>query len=137
MSDVEAQRYDDDDAWARTAQIEAQGQQVRLAVEWLGNLLVVATYPEHNFIHLVQNPEAIVAAYGPYHVSVAHWPIATIEDYDMLHAALDGQRVVLPISYVSGEGCMELGECQLADLVRPIHDRPGARYAGWQLHISG
>ena len=137
MAEFQALRYDDDEAWARTAQIEAHGQPVRLSVEWLGSLLVVSTFPEAGFVHLVQNPDECVAAYGPYHVSAAHWPIADEADYDALHAALDGQWVVLPIRKVRGEGCMNLGDCELADLVMPIHERPGAAYAGRDLHISG
>ena len=135
--DVQALRFDYNEAWARTAQIEARGQPVRLSVEWLGSLLVVSTLPDAGFIHLVQNPDELVAAYGPYHVSAAHWPIADEADYAALHAALDGQRVILPIRKVNGEGCMNLGDCELADLVMPIHERPGAAYAGRDLHISG
>ena len=137
MAEFQALRYDDDEAWARTAQIEAHGQPVRLSVEWLGSLLVVSTFPEAGFVHLVQNPDECVAAYGPYHVSAAHWPIADEADYAALHAALDGQRVILPIRKVNGEGCMNLGDCELADLVMPIHERPGAAFAGRDLHISG
>ena len=113
------------------------GQEVRLSAQWLGHLLAVVAEPKENFIHLVRNPAECITSFGPYHVSVAQWPTATWDDFNYLSAILDGQEVTLPFTDVLSYGFMQLGDCELADLVRPIHSREDAWYRDRPLHISG
>ena len=113
------------------------GQEVRLSVQWLGDLLAVVAEPKENFIHLVRNPAECISSFGPYHASVAQWPTATWDDFNYLSAILNGQEVTLPFTAVLSYGFMQLGDCELADLVRPIHNREGAWYRERPLHISG
>ena len=110
---------------------------MRLSAQWLGKLLAVVAEPMDDFIHLVCNPEACIAALGSYHVSVAQWPVATWDDFNYLSAILDGQEVTLPFTQVLSYGFMQLGDCELATLVRPIHNRADAWYNDRPLHISG
>ena len=135
MSQEIAQRFTWEAAWYRQRAIEEQGQPVTLSAQWLGKLLVVACEPDSGFIHLVQNPEERIAEYGPYHASVAHWPVANVNTYNHLYNALHGRRVTLPITAVRNQGYMILGDCEVARLVRPDH-RLGS-YSNRDLHISG
>ena len=130
-----AQRFSWNTAWWLQREIEEKGQPVTLSVQWLGKLLVVACEPDSGFIHLVQNPEECIAEYGPYHVSVAHWPTANVDTYNHLYNALHGRRVTLPITAVRNQGYMILGDCEVARLVRPYHQL--GSYSDRDLHISG
>ena len=134
---VEAERYDYHDSQSRKQRIVENGQPVRLRVEWWGRLLVVVVHPQDGFVHLVRNWEECVAAFGAYHISVAQYPVATIDDFDALHAAWDGVMLQLPISQVSSGGCMELGQSALFDDVFCVHNRLDAWYEERSLHISG
>ena len=136
-TEIEAERYEWEEAEIRKHTITQQGQPVRLSVEWWGWLLVVVVEPQAGFVHLVRNWEECVAAFGEYHISVAQYPVASEADYDALHATWDGVVKQLPIAHVSSEGCMELGQCPLFNNMYQIHERDGACFAGRNLHISG
>ena len=136
MATVEAIRFSDDEAWQRTYAIERHGQPVRLRVEWSGHLLMVVCEPLDGFVHLVQNVEQCVQAFGEYHISLSQWPVATTDDYEYLHRRWHEVTTVIPISHVSGAACLEIGDCFLAAECKQVHNRPEAWYADRPLHIS-
>ena len=118
------------------------GQPVRVNVEvWPaaeGGLLVLALTPLHGFVHLVTDPEACVREYGPYHICICQRALVSQAELDELRQAWDGNETTLPISWVSGDGCMELDNCPLTEgLVRELHDQPDAWYNDQPFHISG
>ena len=137
ITEVQPDRYSWGDVWYLKRNIVRYGQHMRLSAQWLGKLLAAVAEPMDDFIHLVRNPEACIASLGPYHVSVAQWPVATWDDFNYLSAILDGQEVTLPFTQVLNYGFMQLGDCELATLVRPIHSRADAWYNDRPLHISG
>ena len=136
-------RFADDIARQRKDTICRLGQPVRISVDvWPseeeGGLIVLSLTPLANFLHLVADPDACIREYGPYHVSLCQRALATEEELDKLRQELDGKETTLPIAYVSGEGCMELGACSLTKgLARELHDREGAWYRDRPMHISG
>jgi len=135
-------RFPDDVARERKDAICRAGQPVRISVEvWgeaEGGLIVLSLTPLPDFIHLVVDPVECIREYGAYHVSLCQRALATDDEMDQLRMEWDGVELVLPIAYISGEGCMELGDCPLtAGLARNLHDRPGAWYSTRPLHISG
>ena len=136
-------RFAEDIARQRKDTICRLGQPVRISVDvWPseeeGGLIVLSLTPLANFLHLVADPDACIREYGPYHVSLCQRALATEEELDKLRQELDGKETTLPIAYVSGEGCMELGACSLTKgLARELHDREGAWYRDRPMHISG
>jgi len=105
---------------------------------WEGLLAVVVT-PLDGWTHLVRDPDECVAAHGPYHMSICQASLASAEDIAALRAKFAGVETTLPILAVSGEGCMELGECALTldDTVRRLHFHEHAWYRERPFHISG
>ena len=94
--------------------------------------------PLEGFIHLVADPDDCIREYGPYHISLCQRELVSQSELDQLHAAWDGTETTLPVSWVSGDGCMELDTCPLTEgLVRELHDHPEAWYHALPLHISG
>ena len=136
-------RFAEDIARQRKDTICRLGQPVRISVDvWPseeeGGLIVLSLTPLANFLHLVADPDACIREYGPYHVSLCQRALATEEELDKLRQELDGKESTLPIAYVSGEGCMELGACSITEgLARELHDREGAWYRDRPMHISG
>jgi hypothetical protein len=136
-------RFAEDIARQRKDTICRLGQPVRISVDvWPseeeGGLIVLSLTPLANFLHLVADPDACIREYGPYHVSLCQRALATEEELDKLRQELDGKETTLPIAYVSGEGCMELGACSITEgLARELHDREGAWYRDRPMHISG
>ena len=133
-------RFADDEAIRRKAQIVEVGQPARLEVCVLdGALVALVVHPLEGFIHLVQDPEECIAAYGPYHISIAQVELVTEETLAELSARWDGMEVVLPICNVRNEGYMELGECPLSrdPVIRALHDHKEDWYRDRTLHISG
>ena len=123
---VVAVRYAD--AWGRKQMLQRSGQLVRLTVAWWRDLLVIECEALPGFVHLVSNVDECINAFGKYHISVAQYPVATQEDYDTLRCAWDGASILLLVDYVPGDGCLELGDCQLVRDCRLVHDRPDAWY---------
>ena len=118
------------------------GQPVRVKVEtWPGEeggLVVLALTPLHGFVHLVTDPEACVREYGPYHISICQRALVSQAELDELRQAWDDVEITLHISWVSGDGCMELDAGPLTEgLIRELHDHPEAWYNDRPLHISG
>ena len=105
---------------------------------WEGLLAVVAT-PLDGWRHLVQDAAECIAAYGPYHMSICQSSMASAEDIAALRAKFAGVETTLPILAVSGEGCLELAECELTrcDIVRKLHFHERAWYRERPFHISG
>ena len=135
-------RFAEDIARQRKDAICRTGQPVRISVDvWgqdEGGLIVLSLTPLNDFIHLVADPDACIREYGSYHVSLCQRALATEEELDKLRQELDGKESTLPIAYVSGEGCMELGACSITEgLARELHDREGAWYRDRPMHISG
>ena len=118
------------------------GQPVRIRVEVLGGwdgLVALTLTPLEGFIHLVADPEDCIREYGPYHVSICQRALVSDAKMEQLRQAWDGLEMTLTISYVSGEGCMELGSCPLTEdrLIRELHCHRDAWYHDRPLHISG
>ena len=135
-------RFTEDIASRRKDLICWLGQPVRVSVEvWPGaegGLVVLSLTPLEGFIHLVADPEACIREYGPYHISICQRALVSQAELDELRQAWDGIEIVLPIYWVSGEGCMELDTCPLTDgLVRELHYHPEAWYNDRPFHISG
>ena len=124
--------------------IVVHGQPARLDITildgdgWEGLLAVVAT-PLDGWRHLVQGVDECIAAHGPYHMSVCQASLASAGDIAALRAKFEGIETTLSIRAVSGEGCMELGECALTldDTVRRLHFHQQAWYRERPFHISG
>ena len=100
-------------------------------------LAVVA--PLDGWRHLVQDAAECIAAYGPYHMSICQASLASADDVTALRAKFAGIETTLPILAVSGEGCLELAECELTrcDIVRKLHFHERAWYRERPFHISG
>ena len=130
-------------AWSRKVLIRFLGQPVRISVEvWPGQddgLVVLVLTPLEGFIHLVTNSEACIDEYGPYHVSICQKTLVSDSNLDELRNVWHGLEVTLPISWVSGEGCMELDTCPLTEdrLIYELHHHEDAWYKDRPFHISG
>ena len=135
-------RFPDATAAHRKALICWLGQPVRIRVEvlpgWDG-LVAHTLRPLEGFIHLVADPEACVREYGPYHLSICQRALVSDSEMEELRRAWDGLEITLPVSHVSGEGCMELGSCPLTEdvLIRELHHHQDAWYRDRPFHISG
>ena len=124
--------------------IVRDGQPARLDVAILDDdacpgLLAVVVTPLNGWRHLVQDPDECIAAYGPYHVSICQASLASAGDIAALRTKFAGVEMTLAICVVSGEGCMELAECELTrcDIVRKLHFHEHAWYTERPFHISG
>jgi len=137
-------RWPDATAHSLKQLIARHGQPARLDIAildddgWEG-LLAVVVAPLDGWRHLVQNVDECIAAYGPYRVSVCQSSLASADDIAALRAKFSGIETKLQIRAVSGEGCMELGECALTldDTVRRLHFHQQAWYRERVFHISG
>ena len=132
-------RFSEESARRRKDMICWPGQPVRIDVETWGDLVVLALTPLEGFIHLVADPEACIREYGSYHISLCQRELVSQSELDELCKTWSGLEIAIPISYVSGEGCMELGTCPLAEnrLIRELHHQPDAWYYDRPLHLSG
>ena len=135
-------RFEPDEAWERKCAIRERGQPVRVTVEvWAedeGGLLVFSLAPLEGFVHLVVDPDACIKEFGAYHVSICQMALVSPSEMAELRTSLDNLEITLPISWVSGEGCMELGDCPLTEgLPKALHDNPEAWYCNRPMHISG
>ena len=135
-------RFTEDIASHRKDLICLLGQPVRVKVEvWPaaeGGLVVLSLTPLEGFIHLVADPDDCIREFGPYHVSICQRELVSQSELDELREALDGIEETLPISWVSGDGCMELADCPLTEgLIHELHYQPDAWYHARPLHISG
>lgn len=142
MSALPCVRFADEEAHRRKWQIRSHGQPVRLSVETMSGddgLVAITLTPLEGFVHLVQDPERCIREYGPYHVSVCQRSLVSDDAMDQLWQRWNDVETVLPIDWVSGEGCMELGKCPLTDdpLIRDLHYHPEAWYYDRPFHISG
>ena len=119
--------------------IEQNGQPVVLRVACLGELLAIALEPGSGFIHLVQDHEACIEAYGPYHLSVCQMGLVSGADVAELRARWDGVQTTLAIAWCGRGGYMELADNPLTDdqILRRLHFHPNAWYAHREWHISG
>ena len=107
-------RFGHHDAECRKRTIEASGQHVLTSIEVLNDdLLIVQLEPLNGFVHLVQDPEACAAAYGPYHLSVCQIELVSASDLLELRSRWDGCEVTLPVAEVLSEGCMCVGHARL------------------------
>mgnify|MGYP006893455882 CR=1 FL=1 len=115
------------------------GQPVALRMARLGDLLAIVLEPGNGFIHLVQDPEACVEAFGPYHISVCQMDLVADAELAGLKDRWDGIRLTLPISYVGRDGYMELADCPLTQdkTLHRLHFHPQAWYGSRAWHISG
>jgi hypothetical protein len=132
-------RFSEESARRRKDLICWLGQPVRIDVEtWPGGLVVLTLTPLEGFIHLVADPAACIREYGSYHVSICQRELVSQSELDELCKTWGGLEIVIPVSHVSGEGCMEIGG-PLAEnrLIRELHHQPGAWYTERPLHISG
>ncbi len=137
-------RWPDATAHSLKQLIARHGQPARLDIAildddgWEGLLAVVAT-PLDGWRHLVQDAAECIAAYGPYHMSICQASLASADDVTALRAKFAGIETTLPILAVSGEGCLELAECELTrcDIVRKLHFHERAWYRERPFHISG
>ena len=119
-------RFDEDIASHRKDLICFLGQPVRVSVEvWPGTeggLVVLSLTPLEGFIHLVADPDDCIREFGPYHVSICQRELVSQSELDELREALDGIEETLPISWVSGDCCMELADCPLTEgLIHELH----------------
>ena len=102
-----------------------------------GALLMIVIEPKEGFPHLVQDVDACVAAYGPYHVSLCQVDLVSEGHMRDLCAAWEGRDVTLVVTEILGAGCLVLGGAILADpVVRRLHDHPAAWYCYRALHVS-
>ena len=131
-------RFSEERAWRRKDLICWLGQPVRIDVETRGGLVVLTLTPLEGFIHLVVDPAACIREYGSYHVSICQRELVSQSELDELCKTWGGLEIVIPVSHVSGEGCMEIGG-PLAEnrLIRELHYQHGAWYTERPLHISG
>ena len=115
------------------------GQPVVLRMACLGDLFAIVLEPEDNFIHLVQDPEACVGAFGPYHISICQMDLVSDAEVAILKTRWDGIRLTLPISCVRRDGYMELAESPLTrdQTLHHLHFHPQAWYSSRAWHISG
>jgi len=135
-------RFSEESARRRKDLICWLGQPVRIDVEtWPGQeggLVVLTLTPLEGFIHLVADPAACIREYGSYHVSTCQRELVSQSELDELCKTWGGLEIVIPVSHVSGEGCMEIGGPLAANkLIRELHHQPGAWYTERPLHISG
>jgi hypothetical protein len=131
-------RFSEERAWRRKDLICWLGQPVHVNVETWGDLVVLALTPLEGFIHLVADPEACIREFGAYHISICQKELVSQSNLDELCKTWSGLETVVQVSYVSGEGCMEIGG-PLAEnrLINELHFQPGAWYMERPLHISG
>ena len=136
-------RFPDDQAWERKCAICEHGQPVQISAEvWPGEeggLVVLSLTPLEGFIHLVTDPEACIREYGPYRVSICQKALVSDGQLTDLRKTWNGVETTLPIAWVSGEGCMEVGKCPLTEdqMIRELHGRANAWYKNRPFHISG
>ena len=135
-------RFSEERAWRRKDLICWLGQPVRVDVEtWPGQeggLVVLTLTPLEGFIHLVADPEACIREFGAYHISICQRELVSQSNLDELCKTWSGLETVVQVSYVSGEGCMEIGGTLAANrLINELHYQPGAWYRERPLHISG
>ncbi len=115
------------------------GQPVALRMARLGDLFAIVLEPRNRFIHLVQDPEACVEAFGPYHISVCQMDLVSDAELAELKARWDGIQLTLPISCVRRDGYMELADGPLTQdqTLHRLHFHPQAWYGSRAWHISG
>ena len=131
-------RFSEERARRRKDLICWLGQPVRVDVETWGDLVVLALTPLEGFIHLVADPEACIREFGAYHISICQRELVSQSNLDELCKTWSGLETVVQVSYVSGEGCMEIGGTLAANrLINELHYQPGAWYTERPLHISG
>ena len=131
-------RFSEESARRRKDMICWLGQPVRIDVEAWGDLVVLALTPLEGFIHLVADPEACIREFGAYHISICQRELVSQSKLDELCKTWGGLEIVIPVSHVSGEGCMEIGGTLAENrLIRELHHQPGAWYTERPLHISG
>ena len=130
-------RWEPEEDARRKALILEFGLPCRTRVEVSGALLMIALEPKEGFPHLVQDVDACVAAYGPYHVSLCQVDLVSEGHMRDLCAAWEGRDVTLVVTEILGAGCLVLGGAILADpVVRRLHDHPAAWYCSRALHVS-
>ena len=133
-------RYEEDEAERRKRAIETNGQPVRTSIAVLNDrLLVIKLEALEGFVHLVQDPEACIEAFGQYHISVCQLDLITDTELAELRNIWDGMILLLPFTAVRSEGFMEIGDCALIQdpLITRLHHDPCAWYANRPLHVSG
>ena len=133
-------RYEADEAEMRNQAIKINGQHARASIAVLGEqLLVVKLEALEGFVHLAQDPEDCIAAYGPYHISICQVELVEDADVTELRSRWDGVELTLPIADVRRDGYMELGPCALIQdpVITRLHGDPRAWYNTYQYHISG
>ena len=130
-------RWEPEGGLRRRAQILEFGLTCRTRIDLLGSLLVIVVEPEQGFPHLVQDVDACVAAYGPYHVSLCPVELVSDEDMRALCAMWEGRALTLVVAEIRREGYLVLGGEILTDLVvQRLHGHPSAWYSSRELHIS-
>ena len=90
------------------------------------------------FFLATRSISACIREYGSYHVSICQRGLVSQSELDELCKTWGGLEIVIPVSHVSGEDCMEIGGTLAENrLIRELHHQPGAWYTERPLHISG
>ena len=120
--------------------IRRRGLPVKVTVEWLGSLLILAFKPLRGFVHLVKKKyvKETTRRYGPYHLSLCHWEYFTDECYAALRnlqRRWHGWEGIVQVADVLSDGYLLVGgELGRDQAVRLLHQ--SGKYRDWGLHIS-